>query len=90
VWCGWVEHFLLIRWLSPVFFGGFGTLLGPEETLGPPLWWLGLFFLVRSWAWFPNASLVLGAVVLGVALTWSGCGCGGFLVSGCGCVLSVA
>ena len=49
-----------------------------------------MFFLVRLWAWFPNASLLLGASVLGVALIVRGVGVVGSGVSGCGCVLSVA
>ena len=62
--------------------GGFGTLLGPEETPGPPLiggWWVfflaapGLDHLTR-----PGGPLLLLWGLVGVVVV-GGLGCGGVL-----------
>jgi len=55
--CGWVEHndrFMVVR--EPVWFLGFGTLLGPEETP------VGVFSGC-SWPG-PSNALLVGVVVV--------------------------
>ena len=71
---GW--NIMIGSWLFPGFvLGGFGTLLGPEETP------VGVFSGC-SWPGPSNASRDARECVGGC-----GGGCGGL---GCGCVLSVA
>ena len=67
----------------------FGTLLGPEETPGPPFWWGWVFFLAASGLDRLTHSVVVVCAPCVVCVLWL-VGVVVVVGLGCGCVLSVA